>query len=148
MGKQIIQIILKIILKIVRHKLAERYRQFLKYCIGGGIAFVIDVSLLYIFTEFCGIWYLLSATLSFCISGIFNYLFQKFITFKSENKKYLKQFSIFILIALVGLLINNFILYVLVEYFGIWYLLAKAAAAVVVLIWNFIANKKVTFKKI
>jgi len=146
MLKDIINLIKKIIWRILKHRLIQKYEQFLKYCIGGGTALIIDVGLLYVFTEFCGFWYLLSATLSFLIAGIYNYSFQKFITFKSESKKYFKQFLLFVVIALVGLAINNTILYLLVEEAGTWYIAAKILAAAVVLIWNFFANKKITFK--
>lgn len=146
MKKEIIELITELVWKVIKHRFIVKYKQFLKYCIGGGIAFIIDIGLLYVFTEFFGLWYILSATLSFCVAAIFNYLFQKFVTFKSESKKYFKQFVMFVLIALIGLGINNSILYLLVESFGVWYILAKALAAIIVLIWNFIANKKVTFK--
>ena len=140
--------ILKLILQIWWRKQIARYHQFLKYCVGGGLAFFVDIAGLYIFTEFCGLWYILSATLSFILAAVFNYLFQRFITFKSQDKNYTKQFILFIIIALVGLLINNSILYILVEFFGLWYMFAKAFVASVVLIWNFWANKKFTFKEL
>lgn len=143
-----IKIILEFILKIWWHQQVARFHQFLKYCIGGGLAFFIDIAGLYFFTEFFGLWYILSATLSFVLAAIFNYLFQRFITFKSQDKNYVKQFVLFVVIALVGLLINNSILYILVEFFGLWYMFAKVIAAGVVLIWNFWANKKFTFKKL
>ncbi len=140
--------IIKLILKFWWHQQIAKFHQFLKYCIGGGLAFFVDIVGLYVFTEFFGFWYILSATLSFILAAIFNYLYQRFITFKSQDKNYTKQFILFVVIALVGLLINNSILYILVESFGIWYMFAKAFAAAIVLIWNFWANKKFTFKKL
>lgn len=128
-------------------KYYKRYKIFWKYCLGGGTALIVDVGLLYVFTEFFGIWYLFSATLSFVCSAVYNYTFQKAITFKNKNKNYLKQFLSFVVIALVGLAINNTLLYIEVERFKIWYVLAKIIAAAIVLVWNFLANKFFTFKE-
>jgi putative flippase GtrA len=101
--------------------------------------------LLFVFTEYCGVWYLFSATLSFLAAAVVNYSFQYFITFKGHGGELKKQFTTFVIIAAVGLLINNSLLYIQVEWLGLWYMLAKAIAAGVVLIWNFFMNKYVTF---
>ena len=127
-------------------RLSARLQQFFLYCLGGGLSLIIDLSGLYIFTEYFKIWYLLSATMSFIIAATFNYLFQKFITFKSTDKNIARQFIMFVIVAVVGLLLNNSLLYLLVELAGVWYIFAKIVAAALVLIWNFIANKKFTFK--
>jgi len=123
----------------------KKRAQFLKYCVGGGTAFIVDFSLLYIFTEFLGLWYLWSATASFVIAVYVNYLIQKFWTFKSSGQYALRQFLVFTAAQIVGLFINNTALYVLVESFGLWYMFSKAIAAAVVLIWNFWASKMFVF---
>lgn len=144
-------------------KLIKTNTQFFKYCVGGATAFVVDFSLLYIFTELIGIWYLWSATLSFIIAALVNYFIQRFWTFKSKEKKAVRQFLLFLSVQIVGLFINNTTLYVLVEYVGTlipvlggfalyliglkisWYLLAKGFASIIVLIWNFWASKMFVF---
>ena len=136
----------EIIVKIIQEKISAQIKQFFLYCIGGGFAFIIDVGGLYVFTEYLKIWYIFSATLSFILAAIFNYLFQRFITFKSVDKNISRQFILFVIVAAIGLLINNTLLYLLVELAGIWYIFAKALAAIIVLMWNFFANKKFTFK--
>jgi putative flippase GtrA len=138
--------LIKLLWNLVWHRWLARFQQFIKYCVGGGLAFVTDAGLLFVFTEYFGIWYLFSATLSFLISGVVNYSFQYFVTFKGQGGELKKQAGIFLLVALVGLVINNSLLYLQVEVFGLWYMAAKAIAAVVVLIWNFLMNKRFTFK--
>jgi len=127
-------------------KISAQIKQFFLYCIGGGFAFIIDVGGLYVFTEYLKIWYIFSATLSFILAAIFNYLFQRFITFKSVDKNISRQFILFVIVAAIGLLINNTLLYLLVELAGIWYIFAKVLTAAIVLVWNFFVNKKFTFK--
>jgi len=137
---------IKLLWNFIWQRIFGRFQQFFLYCLGGGFAFIIDIGGLYIFTEYFKIWYLFSATLSFVLAAIFNYLFQRFITFKSADKNIIRQFIFFVLIAAVGLLINNILLYLLVELVGVWYIFAKILAAAIVLVWNFFANRKVTFK--
>ena len=48
--------------------------QFMKFGVVGVIAFVIDYGLLALLTEVFGVNYLVSATISFTVSVIFNYL--------------------------------------------------------------------------
>ncbi|PIP29369.1 polysaccharide synthesis protein GtrA [Candidatus Kuenenbacteria bacterium CG23_combo_of_CG06-09_8_20_14_all_36_9] len=136
----------EIIVKIIQEKISAQIKQFFLYCIGGGFAFIIDVGGLYVFTEYLKIWYIFSATLSFILAAIFNYLFQRFITFKSVDKNISRQFILFVIVAAIGLLINNTLLYLLVELAGIWYIFAKVLTAAIVLVWNFFVNKKFTFK--
>ncbi|HPA25358.1 MAG TPA: GtrA family protein [bacterium] len=133
-------------LKLFWQHLTEKIRQFFIYCVGGGLAFIIDILGLYLLTEYLHVWYLFSATMSFILAAIFNYLFQRFITFQSTDKNITRQFIFFVIIAVIGLLINNTLLYLLVELAGVWYIFAKTLAAAIVLVWNFIANKKFTFK--
>ncbi len=137
---------LKIIWQLIWHRLLGRFQQFLKYCIGGGLAFITDAGLLFVFTEYGHLWYLFSATLSFSIAAVVNYSFQYFVTFKDTRGEIKKQFAMFLFIAVVGLALNNSLLYIQVEWLGFWYMLAKAVAAVIVLIWNFLMNKHITFK--
>ena len=133
---------IKFILNIIKKNI-----QFFKYCVGGGIAFIVDFSLLYIFTEYAGFWYLWSATLSFAVAALVNYLIQRFWTFKSKEKRAVRQFLLFMAVQIVGLFINNTTMYSLVEYLGLWYIFSKAVAAIIVLIWNFWASKMFVFNK-
>ena len=48
--------------------------QFVRYFFVGGFAFIIDFGLLYILTEYAGLHYLLSATLSFIAGLVVNYI--------------------------------------------------------------------------
>ncbi len=125
-------------------KLIYRYRLFVKYCIAGGTAAVVDFSILYTLTEFLGVFYLYSATISFILSALTSYSINRKWTFRSQGKKR-KQIPIFFFIAIIGLLLNNTIIYIGVEVFGLWYIWAKVIATGFVLVWNFFGNKYFTF---
>ncbi len=116
-----------------------------KYAVVGFTGAVVDFGLLYILTEYIGWHYLLSATVSFIFAASVNYNLNRTWTFKSKGKKR-KQLPIFFIIATMGIIINNNILYVGVEYFALYYLWAKVFAAAIVMVWNFLGNKFLTFR--
>jgi len=122
-------------------------RVFWNYLIISVIVTAIDVGLLYILTEYANLNYLVSATFSYCVGLILAYIGQKIFTFKDQNKKIAKQFSLFTIVSIIGLLINLLILKVFVEYFGIHYMISKVIAIGAGFIWNYSINKKFTFKK-
>jgi putative flippase GtrA len=132
-------------------KLIYKYKIFVKYCIVGGTAAVVDFGILFILTElFLGVeYYLVSATISFVLSALTNYALNRRWTFRSTGKKR-KQIPIFFTVATMGLFINNFIMFVGMEKFLLkdlqyGYLLAKIFATGLVLIWNFLGNRYITF---
>lgn len=117
-----------------------------KYATVGSLTAVLDFGLLYILTDIIGLHYLLSATISFIIAGSTNYWFNRNWTFNS-NGEHKKQLPIFFTVAVIGLILNNNIIYLSVEKFHLHYLLGKIIAAGIVLFWNFFCNKYLTFRK-
>ncbi len=116
--------------------------QIFKFAIVGGVATIIDFAFLYFFREFCHFPVLVSNTLSFCISVIYNYIASVNWVFdvnKEKNAK--KQFVIFIIFSVLGLLLNNFIMWITIDFLDIYYLLAKVIATVIVMIFNFVTRK-------
>ncbi len=121
-------------------------KQILRFTIVGGIATVIDFVCLYIFKEFLNLNIILSNTLSFTISVIYNYIASiKWVFDVNKNSKF--QFIIFVILSVIGLLINNGILYLFTSYTEFYYLLSKVFATLVVMIYNFITRKIFLEKK-
>jgi putative flippase GtrA len=116
-----------------------------KYLVVGVTAAIIDFGLLYALTDGVHIYYLLSATISFIVAAIYNYSLNRAWTFRSSGSR-TKQVPIFFIVAILGVLLNNTIMYLGVEKVGLYYLLAKVFAAAVVTIWNFFGNKYLTFR--
>ena len=123
----------------------ENKGQMLRYAIVGGAGAVIDLALLFILTEFFNFYYLLSTTLAFIFSALLNFYFNRRWTFKSSGNAQ-RQLLIFSFVAISGVLINAGIMYVLVELFYVYYMLAKVASIAIVTIWNFMWNKYLTFR--
>lgn len=125
-------------MKIFKNKLLN---QILKFGLVGGTAFVIDYVLLYFCTEFLHIHYLISSIISFTVSVIFNYILSIKWVFDVKKKQDVKDFVIFIILSVIGLGINSLIMYVMVEKFGIYYMLSKIVSTAVVMVYNFITRK-------
>ncbi|MBT4850135.1 GtrA family protein [Candidatus Parcubacteria bacterium] len=116
-----------------------------KYAVVGFSSMIIDLGVLYILTEFADVHYLMSATISFVMAAFYNYNLNRRWTFQSSGSK-TKQVPVFLIIAGIGLLLNNNILFIGVRQFGLWYIYAKVLAIAIVTSWNFFGNKYLTFK--
>lgn len=122
--------------------------QLLKYGLVGGTAFALDFSLLYILTDFLHIYYVLSATAAFIAGLLCNYSLSVYWVFNERalTNKY-AEFLVFSLIGVVGLLLNDGLIWTLTEVGKMHYLESKAFAAVVIFFWNFFARRQVLFIK-
>ncbi|MBT4835353.1 GtrA family protein [Candidatus Woesearchaeota archaeon] len=116
------------------------------YILCAGIATLIDIGLLFIFTEFFKIMYLFSATLSYTSGIAVNYGLNRKITFKNKSRKIFKQFMLFVFVSLVGLIFTLLFIALFVEILNIWYIFAKLMTIALVFIWSYNANNKLTFK--
>ena len=121
-------------------------KQILKFGVVGGIAFLIDYSLLYILTEYAKIPVLYSSVISFSVSVIFNYILSTKWVFTTKEKQTLKDFIIFVLLSVIGLGINQLIMYLGVDKLNIYYMIVKLFATAVVMVYNFISRKLIIEK--
>ena len=119
------------------------FQQIARFGVIGVLAFAIDYGFLYAFTEWLGIYYLISSVLSFSISVIFNYIASVLWVFdvKQETSK-TRNFILFIVFSVIGLGINQLIMWLGVESLGLHYMLVKIFATAVVMVWNFVTRKK------
>lgn len=121
--------------------------QFVRYFFVGGFAFVVDFGLLYILTEYAGLHYLLSATLSFISGLLVNYIISCIWVFSnSKFKNRLVEFLFFAAIGVVGLLLNDALIWLFTDCIGTHYMFSKIVAAAIVYLWNFFARKYLVFR--
>ena len=117
--------------------------QLMKFGVVGVIAFIIDYGLMVLLTEAFGIDYLVSATVSFTVSVIFNYIASMRYVFRHrEGMSKRREFIIFVTLSVLGLLINDLIMWVGTGLWGISYLITKIVATVIVMVWNFVTRKR------
>lgn len=119
------------------------FSQLIKFGLVGGIAFLIDYGIMVFLTEAFKIPSLISAAISFTVSVIFNYMASVKWVFdvdKEKNSK-TKELVVFILLSIVGLGINELIMWIMDKEFGIYYMISKIVATIVVMCYNFITRK-------
>ncbi len=139
---------MQIINKLLKEKTDNLLLQFFRYIFVGGTAFVIDFGLLYVFTSYLNIYYLISAVLSFLISVLVNYVMSTKWIFNQDNiNNKLVEFNLFILISTIGLVFTEIILYLLTDICGIYYMISKIIASILVLFWNFSARRVMYYGK-
>lgn len=118
---------------------------FLLYIVFAGIATIVDFAVLTLLVEAFGVHYLSSAAVSYLCGMITNFSLNKVFNFKNKSKQVIGQFGLFVFVALVGLVLNQLILYLLVESLNAHYLAAKVVSVAIVMFWSFIGHKKLTF---
>ena len=134
------------LLKIFKIKVSNKTKkiivQIFKFAIVGVVATLIDFLFLYIFREFFKFPVVLANTLSFVISVIYNYTASvKWVFDVNKEKSAKKQFITFIIFSVIGLLINDLIMWISVDQLNIYYLLAKIIATLIVMVFNFVSRK-------
>ncbi len=107
-------------------KTDKAYIQFLKYITLGNISNIFDFLSLYILTEFIGLHYVISASVSFIIGVLSNYLINILWIFKRGKHEFYIEIMLIIIVSTTGLILSIIVIYVLVEYLRIHYMLSKA----------------------
>lgn len=127
-------------------KLLKDFKPFLKYCTVGVAGTLIDLASLFIFVEYFLIPVIPATILSFLLAVTNNFILNKVWTFKNQSKNYRKLYIKFLIVSAVGLGLTVASMHIMVNVIGIWYMFAKALTSLIVLTWNFLANKLWTFR--
>lgn len=120
--------------------------KFLKFGLVGFSGLLVDYGFTYLFKEIFKIQKFVANSIGFTLAASSNYILNRIWTFKSTNPDIMVEYSEFLIISIIGLGLNNFILWLILKKFNINFYLAKLFAIAVVTIWNFLANAFITFK--
>ena len=120
--------------------------KFLKFCIVGFSGMIVDFGTTWLLKEKVKVNKYIANSTGFILAASSNYLFNRFWTFHSVNPRIVYEYGSFILISLVGLAINNLIIFLLNEKMKLNFYLSKLFAVGVVTIWNFFMNYMITFR--
>ena len=121
--------------------------QLIKFGIVGVIATLIDLAVLMLLKEFMKVDVLAASAVAFSVSVIANYILSMLFVFKSRGNSKVKEFLVFVILSIGGLLLNQFIMWIGTEIMTAYYLWVKAFALVFVPIYNFITRKIFLEKK-
>ena len=134
--------------------------QIIKFGLVGVLCTLIDFAC-YTGCNMIGIPYLISGVIGFTVSVIFNYILSmRYVFLRREDISRSREFIVFVILSVVGLLLNEFLLYVCVDLIymqmawmqemfnrDIAEIVAKLCATVVVMIYNFVSRKLILEKK-
>lgn len=141
-------------------KIIPFFFQFAKFGAIGAANFAVDIGILnlliFLSGVAVGIPYTIFKVISFTFAVTNSYLWNKFWAFKKESTKETgKEFFQFIVISIIGLILNAVIASFLVNVMGplgsikvkTWASVSAAFASVCVMAWNFVGYKFWVFKK-
>jgi len=132
--------------------------QFAKFVEIGILNTLIDIgvlNLLSLLTGISGGWKIIPLNaISFLLAATNSYFWNKIWTFNIGKKMVAKEFSLFLIVSLIGLVINSTIVFLGTTFIkqikisaGALMNLVKILATLIVMIWNFFGYKIFVFKK-
>ena len=123
----------------------KKYLPLIKSVLTSFVCFSVDYALLYGLTEFAGLYYLLSAAISFTVANTLNFWLCArwvFPTGLSGGRQYIA----FLLVGAVGLALNTALMALFTDVFHIYYMISKVMAASLVFFWNYFMRRYAIFR--
>lgn len=119
---------------------------FVRYLFVGGSTFAIDFFLLVLLHGILGLNVLVSATISYWTSIVYNFLMNRFWTFQATENSQLTRH-----VLLYGTLLGcNYLFTIgfigITGHFGLHYTIAKILSVAIQMSWTYIIYRKVIFK--
>ena len=116
--------------------------QIMKFGIVGVIATVIDFGVMNLLHYGLRLDILIANTAGFVISLVFNYLASmKYVFAHKEGMSRRREFVIFVVLSVIGLVLNDGIVLVLNTRLGFEANIAKICATAIVMVYNFVTRK-------
>ncbi len=119
--------------------------KLLKFCIVGATGMVIDFGTTWLLKENARINKYVASSTGFILAASSNYLLNRIWTFQNKDPRIAYQYLSFIVISLIGLGINNLVIYILHGRLKYNFYLSKFTAIIIVTLWNFLMNLLITF---
>lgn len=126
-------------------KLYSKFRNLILYGIIGSCSSGLDFLLYTLFVEVFGWHYILSNCISVLAGITTSFTLNRNYNFKIKDKTR-QRFAIFLTIGLCGMMVSNLILYLCVDILNWNKIVSKLLSIVLVVVFQFILNKYITFK--
>lgn len=118
---------------------------FCKYSIVGLSGVIVDFLITWLLKEKLQVNKYSANTCGFISAATSNYILNRIWTFESENPRIVNEYLSFLVISLIGLGLNNLIIWLFADKLKMNFYLSKLIAIGVVTIWNFGMNCLFTF---
>lgn len=130
---------------ITKHRLKLFF--LMRYLFAGGLAFLINLIVLFVLIQYVHLWYLLASTIAFIISFLASFTVQKFITFRDNSTDRVRhQLTLYLIIALLNMAANGGFMFSFVEFAHVHYLLAQVFSSGIIAVWSLAVYQYIIFK--
>ncbi len=119
--------------------------EFIKFCVVGGSGVGVDFGTTYLLKERIRLNKYIANSIGFICATTTNYILNRIWTFTNHDPAIAQQYLTFLGISIVGLGINNGVIYLLADRMRMNFYLSKLFATGIVTIWNFLMNYYFTF---
>lgn len=119
--------------------------KFMKFCLVGFSGMLVDFGATWLCKEKFKWNKYVSNSIGFVLAATNNYIWNRWWTFQSDNANIPIEYGKFLVISVIGLGLNNLVIYLLHEKLKWNFYLAKLIAVGVVTVWNFTMNYRFTF---
>lgn len=119
-------------------------KKIVRFCVSGAAGVVGYGVVLYGLTEYCGVWYVLSAVCGFFVNTGINFVLQKTWTFQNRDQGAVGRQLVLYFLMFVSFLVGNTVsLYLMVERLHMWYIEAQLIITIIISILSFIISGKI-----
>ncbi|MGE5385368.1 MAG: GtrA family protein [Betaproteobacteria bacterium] len=122
----------------------EILRQFSRFTGVGCMSAIGHYGLLIFLVQLFGVDAVYASAAGALLGAVINYSLNYRLTFRS-TQRHRDSIWKFAVVALIGLVLNTFFMWVAVDLLGIHYLVSQVVTTGLVLIWSFVANRLWTF---
>ncbi len=119
--------------------------KFIKFGVVGFSGLLIDFALTWVLKEKARISPYAANAAGFLVAASSNWYLNRIWSFESQNSELVEEYFAFLVVSLLGLVINTAALFVGIKKFRLNFYLAKAIAIAITTFWNFFANYYYTF---
>lgn len=126
-------------------KLYYKFRNLILYGLIGSFTSFLDFCFFSLLANYLGLNYIVANCLSVLVGITTSFLLNRAYNFKVKDH-YKRRFVVFLSVGLCGLMLSNVILYIGIDLLQVKDLTVKLASIVLVVGFQFLLNKFVTFK--
>ena len=123
----------------------ELFFKLIRFCIVGFSGLGMDFLTTWVLKEKVKINQYVSNSFGFILAASSNYYLNRIWTFNSQNPNISTEYTNFIFVSIIGLALNNLLIFILQNKFQKKFYFAKIIAILITTLWNFIANNFYTF---
>jgi putative flippase GtrA len=120
-----------------------------KYFFVGGVAALVDITIFFVFAKLAGFNYLIIGAFGFILATLVNYVLSIRHVFESGIRFGKRKEILFVyVISLVGLTMNQLVLYVCIDLVQVEMMVSKLVATSTVFFFNYYTKKNFVFKEL